>query len=317
MTPTLTIATLTLNPALDLATATDKVVHTDKLRCETGRYDPGGGGVNVARAITTLGGYSIAVFPAGGPNGIRLRRLVEAFPFDAVVIPIEGETRLSFSAFEKSSNRQFRFVLPGPRLSPEEQQECLSAIGSLQPRPAAIVVSGTFPPGVASDYLSRLGDLAANLGARLFLDTSGPALQAATNAGVYLVKPNLRELSAFVGRLLEGSEMQIDAAREMLSRFGAEVVVVSLGADGAIMVTADGAEILPAPEVEVRSSVGAGDSMMGAMVLRIVTGCRLRDAVIYGLAAGSAALLTDGTELCRREDTERLYAELNGSFAGQ
>lgn len=308
--PTPSVVTLTLNPALDLSSATDTVVHTDKLRCEAGRYDPGGGGLNVARVVATLGGEATAIYPVGGAAGQMLRRLVDAKGLRNVAVPIEGETRISFTVSERSSGNQYRFVLPGPHLSPDEQDICLEALSETKPHPAAVVVSGSLPPGISSDYLARVGRLAADRGARFFLDTSGPALHGAAGSGIYLVKPNLRELSAFVDRPLPSSRARIAAGQEMRDRLAAEVVVVSLGAEGVMIVTAEHVETLPAPAVTVRSSVGAGDSMMGAIAMHIAAGATLRDAVRYGLAAGSAALLTDGTELCRRDDTERLYAEL-------
>ncbi len=312
--PTLPIiATLTLNPALDFASATDRVLHTDKLRCEAGRYDPGGGGLNVARVVTTLGGAATAIYPVGGPTGEMLRRLVDAIGIPQIAIPIAGETRISFTVSERSSGNQYRFVLPGPHLTTEEQDICLNALAMMKPRLAAIVVSGSLPPGVGRDFLVRVGRLAAQDGTRLFLDTSGPALAAAAGIGAYLVKPNLRELSAFVDRPLQSSREQITAGREMLDRLGAQVVIVSLGADGALIVTADDAECLPTPAVTIRSSVGAGDSMMGGIATRLVGGASLRDAALYGLAAGAAALLTDGTELCRRDDTDRLYVALRAT----
>lgn len=301
------IATLTINPALDIATSTDHVTAEHKLRCTTARYDPGGGGVNVARVICTLGGNAVAVYAAGGPVGDSLQKLLDSARIPQRVVPIEGETRVSFTVDERASSDQFRFVFPGPRLSPEEQERFFEAVATLDPPPEYLVVSGSLPLGVPADFYARFAALAKERNAKLFLDTSGRALRLAGREGVYLVKPNLRELSEFVGRELVTQQDQIAAGRQMIGEGRAEVVVLSLGANGALFITADDAEHFPALEVPIRSAVGAGDSMLGGIVFALARGESLRNAVRYGMAAGAAALMTEGTQLNTREDTERLF----------
>ena len=304
------ICTLTLNPALDIATMTDRVRATHKLRCATARYDPGGGGVNVARVICTLGGNATAVYTAGGPIGQSLQKLLDAASIPQLVVPIKGDTRVSFTVDERASNDQYRFIFPGPQLSLEEQERCLEAIASLDPPPRFLIASGSLPPGVSAGFYARVANLAKDLGAKFFLDTSGDALRETGREGVFLVKPNLRELSEFVGRELKTRQDQIAAGREMINDQRAQVVVLSLGADGALLVTAEASEHFPALDVPIRSAVGAGDSMLGGIVYSLSGGNLIRDAVRYGMAAGAAALMTQGTELNRREDTERLYRSM-------
>ena len=304
------IGTLTLNPALDIATATDHVTSTHKLRCSTARYDPGGGGVNVARVICTFGAEATAVYAAGGPVGHSLQKLLDAARIPQSVVPIEGETRVSFTVDEQASNEQFRFVFPGPYLSPEEQERCIAAVMALDPKPEFLVASGSLPPGVPDDFYVRIARLARDMNARFFLDTSGDALKEAVREGVFLVKPNLRELSEFVGRELQSRDDQIAAGRELMARGRTEAVVLSLGADGALLITQESSEFFPALDVPIRSAVGAGDSMLGGIVFLLARGEPLRKAVLYGMAAGAAALMTEGTELSRRDDTERLYRSL-------
>lgn len=301
------IATLTLNPALDISTATDHVTAEHKLRCTTARYDPGGGGVNVARVVCTLGGNAVAVFAAGGPVGDSLQKLLDSAGIPQRVIPIEGQTRVSFTVDERASKDQFRFVFPGPRLSPDEQEQFFETVATLDPPPQYIVASGSLPPGVPAEFYARFARLAKELKAKFFLDTSGDALRHAGQAGVYLVKPNLRELSEFVGRELKTEQDQAAAGQQMIHEGRAEVVVLSLGAKGALFITADRSEHFPAMEVPIRSAVGAGDSMLGGIVYALARGDTLRDAVRYGMAAGAAALMSEGTQLNTREDTERLY----------
>lgn len=304
------IATLTMNPSLDIATTTERVVPTHKLRCEAARRDPGGGGINVARVVHILGGQATAVYPAGGTTGSALQNLLDqAGIAHQRVIPIRDVTRESFTIDEAATGGQFRFVLPGPELTREEVQRCLDELGALEPRPAFVVASGSLPPGVPDDFYARVARLTRELGARLIVDTSGAALRHAGREGVFLLKPNLRELQGLVGAKVQSGREQEEAARTLIEEGRAEVVVLSLGADGALLVSRGATQRFAAIEVPKRSAVGAGDSMVAAIVLGLARGSGLPDAVRFGMAAGAAALMTPGTELCRREDVERLYAQ--------
>lgn len=305
---TAVIATLTMNPALDVATEAERVIPTRKLRCEAPRYDPGGGGINVSRVISTLGGTATAVYPAGGPTGDLLTSLLADHGIPRHPVTIGGLTRESLTVNEHASGDQFRFVLPGPTLSEVEQQRCLQAITALTPRPDYLVASGSLPPGVPADFYAELGRLARQSGARLVLDTSGDALRQAQ--GVYLLKPNRNELAQLAGRPLSGETELRDTARRLLDEGRAEVVVVSLGRDGALLVTAKDYRHFPALDVPIRSAVGAGDTMVAAIVFALAAGRELTDAVQLGIAASAATLLSPGTGLCRREDVERLYRDL-------
>ncbi len=304
------IATLTLNPAMDLSTATAQVEPTRKLRCSLPRYDPGGGGINVARVVAELGGDVVAVYPAGGPFGDMLERILAGLALPQLRVPIAGDTRESFTVDETATGRQFRFVLPGPEVSAAEQQACLDAIAALDPAPEFIVLSGSFPPGVELAYFDAVAALARRIGARLVLDCSGEALQyAASRGGIHLLKPSLSELVTLMGGKVEGAAAQEAALRELIGRGVAEVIVLSLGSEGAVLASREGIERFPPLDVPVCSAVGAGDSMVGAMVLALSRGWNLHDAVRYGIAAGSATIMLLGTELCRAEDVERLYRE--------
>jgi 6-phosphofructokinase 2 len=301
------IVTLTMNPALDIATSTEAVVPTDKMRCGPPRYDPGGGGINVARVVKTLGGEAFAVFPAGGPSGLALEGLLGQQGVPHSRIPIEGGTRESFTVDERRSGQQYRFVLPGPTLTEDEQGAALERLAKHATRARFIVASGSLPPGVRTDFFQGVADLSARLGVRFILDTSGEALRQ-TRRGVYLLKPSVRELRECVGRALPGEAEQIEAAKELIAEHRADVIVVSLGAQGALLVSAQGHERFAPIQVPIRSAVGAGDSMVAAITLGLVRGMDLEHAVRFGMAAGAATLMTPGTQLCRREDVEKLYA---------
>lgn len=303
------VVTLTFNPAMDLCVGTEQVVSTRKLRCSTPRYDPGGGGINVARVIGNLGSKALAVYPAGGPFGQLLQRSLDELGVLHRAVPIAGDTRESITVDEASSGLQYRFVLPGPSLSRVELDRCLESVAMLDPPPAYLVVSGSLPPGVPLTFYDELRALAERLEARLVVDFSGPMLaHAAQRGGAFLMKPSLTELSGLMGRALNDPQEQVAALRELLAAGAAEVIVLSLGAQGALFGCGQQLERLPAPPVPVRSAVGAGDSMVGAIVHALLAGHDLAQAVRWGVAAGAATVMRPGTELCRREDVEALLA---------
>lgn len=298
------IVTLTLNPALDKSTSTEHLVPEQKLRCAPMQIDAGGGGINVSKAIHKLGGDSLAVFPAGGNNGRLLCEVLAKDGIHTLPMTVAGETRENFSVTEAASNIQYRFTLPGMALTEAEADACLQLI--VAQKPAYIVASGSLPPGLPENYYERVAVFSKKIGARLILDTSGPALQAAADEGVYLLKPNLGELSALAG--VEKLEMhQVDdAALKIIEQGKCEVVVVSLGPQGALLVTRDGFEHVPAPPVKKRSTVGAGDSMVAGMVWALSHGKSHREMVQTGVACGSAATLNTGTQLFKAADVWEL-----------
>jgi len=293
-----------------VTTATERVVPTDKLRCAEPRYDPGGGGINVARAIHFLGGEALAVFAAGGPTGKTLSELLAEEGVATRIVAIAGRTRESLAVDETATGLQYRFVMPGPALSDAELGECLDALRIPDPKPAYLVASGSLPTGAPTDFYGQVAAVARDIGVRMVLDTSGDALRAGIGRdGIYLLKSRRRELEALAGRPLPGAEDQADAAASLVRNGRAEIIVVSLGANGALLVTKDHVRSFPAIPVSVRSTIGAGDAMVAGIVLALARGWSLDESMHFGMATASAALLRVGNELCRREDVERLYAQ--------
>jgi 6-phosphofructokinase 2 len=304
------IVTVTMNPAIDLATLVDRVEPTRKLRCKAVERDPGGGGINVARVVRRLGSEVTAIYPVGGSIGRLLRRLVDAQGILSITIEVAEETRESFTAFDESIGDQYRFVLPGPRLSESEWRRCLDALASLKEKPRFVVASGSLPPGVPEDFYAQLARSTATLGAKTVLDTSGVALREAVAHGVYLVKPNLGELRALTDASLDDERSRIAACRQIIANRGAEIVVLTLGHEGSLLITREAAwRAAPLP-VKIVSTVGAGDSFLGAMVWAIAGGQALPEAFRCAAAAGAAALLSSGTELSHAKDIRRLLPEV-------
>lgn len=303
------IITITMNPALDVSTSVPVVRPDHKMRCEPPISEPGGGGINVARVAKRLGAQVRAVTTAGGATGQLLLELLGTEGLHAIPVAIEGETRRSFSVVEGTTDRQFRFVLPGPgvdagtivALGEVLRQE----IPPIEPegRSPVVVISGSMPPGTPPGTIEAIFDSLA--GTDVIVDTSGPSLVEGLRCGPFLVKPSVRELSSVVDRaLLDEREVQA-AAEEVMSESPTGSLLVSMGSGGALLVRSSGDSVrLRAPTVRVRSAVGAGDSLVGGLAVGLARGLDVVDASALGVAAGTAAVLTEGSGLCRKADVE-------------
>ena len=312
MTP---ITTLTLAPSLDSATTTDRLYAEGKLRCSAPLFEPGGGGINVARAIVHLGGQATALFPIGGPTGRHLADLLVAEEVSAE--PVEGQawTRQNLHVHVESTGEQYRFVMPGAHLT-EQEFACFEQRLATLPPESLLVISGSLPPGISVENLQHLLRTAQSHDLRCVVDSSGPALKACLDVGnLALVKPNQKELAELVGRNLDSPDAVKQAAADIIAMGKTERVVVSLGPQGAL--AADKNQVLQVvpPPVKKLSTVGAGDSMVGAMTLKLAEGADLLEMTRYGVSAGSAATLYKGTRLCSLEDTLRIYRYLCQSNA--
>lgn len=306
------IATLTLNPTIDGSSEAEIVRHTHKIRTSNERFDPGGGGINVARVLTRLGSDVEAVYLAGGVTGPVLGGLLDRAGVPRRCVEIAGDTRISLAVHERETGKEYRFVPAGPELTFEERQQCLDAVSRLTC--SWLVASGSLPRGVPDDFYTEIIDIAQTRNMRLVLDTSGPALKAAlAHGGVYLVKPSLGEMEQLVGTPLRDPERIIAEARRVVDTGGAEIIAVTMGHQGAVLAHAGGVLTLPALAVEVRSAVGAGDSFVAAMTHGLAMGRSVEDAFRLGIAAGTAAVMTPGTDLCHREDIERLAGQVGVS----
>jgi 6-phosphofructokinase 2 len=305
------IPTLTLNPSVDKSAHIERVVPEQKLRCKIPSYDPGGGGINVARAIGKLGGKSSAFYTAGQSPGQMLQDLLKDEGIAHHPISIEGPTRESFTVYEESTGQQYRFSVPGPTLSKTEWHKCLDAFFSQNVKAEYIVVSGSIPRGVPKDFYARIAKRAKQNGIKMILDASGEPFLLALREGVFLIKPNLREFRTLAETDVMTDSQCVELAHHLISSGQTKVVVVSLGASGALLVEQSAHRRLRAPAVPIQSKVGAGDSMVAGIGLGLSRGYSMADAARFGVAAGTAAVMTAGTELCSREDTERLYDSID------
>ncbi len=301
------IVTITFSPCIDKSTTVPSLTPEKKLKCTLPKLEPGGGGINITRAIKKLGGESIAIFPSGGYTGKHFNHLLENEKIVFDFIETNNETRENIIVVDTSTNNQYRFGMPGTALNENEWKQCLKRVEDINDA-EYIIASGSLPPGVPLDIYAQLSKIAKKTGAKFIVDTSGEALQKAVDEGVYLLKPNLGELSMLAGKTeLKHEEIQ-QIAQAIIAKGKCEVIVVSMGAEGAMVVTKDLVEKITPPSVERKSTVGAGDSMVAGIVFYLSLKKTIIEAVQYGVACGTAATMNEGTALCKKEDADRLYS---------
>jgi 6-phosphofructokinase 2 len=303
------IVTITLNPCVDISSSVDAFKPEKKLRCAPLVYEAGGGGINVARAIKKLGGEALAIYLAGGNAGATLQSLLATESLNSMSIDTGVNTRVNVMMIDKATALQYRFVTTGSPIDESYCEQCIEALEKLD-GVKYIVVSGSLQPGLPLDIFERFSAVAKQKQAKLIIDAPTDVMKVYPIKGIYLLKPNLLELSMLVGKEeLEGDEVT-NAARAIIAKNICEVVVVSMGAAGALLVTKDFVQRFIAPPVKVKTTVGAGDSMVAGIVLYLSKDNDIKEAVRFGIASGTAATLNEGTQLCRLEDAERLYKEM-------
>lgn len=305
------IITLTMNPTVDIAFEVSQVIPNRKLRCEKPSKDPGGGGINVARVVHRLGGNVTAIYLAGGPTANTLSDLLDKENLNQVPLEISGTIRENYIVYEKSSANQFRFGLPGPHIQEHEWEKCLDFLNAHIKGTDFLVASGSLPPGVPDDFYVYVSEIAQRYNIPCIIDTSGPALrQVLSKSKLFLIKPNIKELSYIAGCEPDCETAQQQVAKELISTGRCEVVVISQGKAGALLVTKESVVPIRSPLVPIKSRVGAGDSMVGGILTGLQRGYPLINSVLLGVAAGAAAVTTPGTQLCTKEETEKLFKEL-------
>jgi 6-phosphofructokinase 2 len=308
-----TIVTITFNPCIDKNISVNKLIPVKKIRSDSPDMEPGGGGINVARGIHRLGGNTTAIYLAGGYHGQLLTELLKKEELDILPVKIDDNTRESWMILENSSNKQYRFVMPGPAI---KQSEWLSLLSKLESVSGVkyIVISGSIPDSIPKNFIESIGTIAIQKNAKLIIDISGDALQRALTYGVYMIKPNLNELASVIIAFGLTEKSITAAAQEIVARGYCEVVVVSMGGAGALLVSKDIVSEIQPPPVNIKSTVGAGDSMVAGIVQSLVDKKNLEDALRYGVACGTAATMNQGTALFHVKDVENLYWSIQKKF---
>lgn len=305
------VATLTMNPSVDLFAETKQLVVNGKTRCHDAAHEPGGGGINVARNLHRFGVDVVAIHTAGGPQGETLKRLLARETLAVHCVAIEEETRQSLAVTETASGKLFHLVFPGPELQEYEWRRCLDTFERLQPTPDYLVLSGSLPGGVPNDFYGNLGRLATDGGTRVILDTSGKALAPSKGKGIYLTKLNFEE---FVDLGYSGSDdhsSMLAAMGEMVDQGLTDNLIVTLDAAGALLASGAGAKLhARPPETRVISHVGAGDSFVSVLVHQLVRGKTVAEAFRYGVAAAAAKVSTPGNQLMDLDKVESIVTRV-------
>lgn len=301
----MSVLAVALNPTIDVSSEVTRVEPTRKMRTFNERRQAGGGGVNVARVIAEFGGEPELLILAGGATGAMLKDMLSKLPISLHVVPIAGSTRIAFMVHEDETGLEYRFVPEGPQISLDEIASALQEVAKFTG--SFVVASGSLPRGAPEDTYAQIGSIAARIGAKFILDCPGPTLcRSLGHTPVFLVKPSIGELEAFVGRRLDEKGVA-EAASALVKDGAAEYVAVSMGREGALLAGAFGFIRLPSKHVVTQSAVGAGDSFVGGMTWFLMQGRSIEDAFRFGVAAGAAAVMTRGTELCKRDDVFAIY----------
>ena len=307
-----TIVTITFSPCIDKSFSVEELLVEKKLRTSTPKVEPGGGGINVARVLIRLGANAIALYPSGGYTGKALSELMANERVPAIPVETQNETRENIIVFETLTKRQFRFTMPAISLSDGEVERMLQHIEQVKGL-SFIVVSGSLPVGISPLVFSQINAIAGRKKAKVIVDTSGEMIKHAVYQGVYLIKPNVSELAYLAGKESLGADEIAHEAKQIIKTKKCEIIVVSMGAAGAMLVTKDETISIRPPAVEIKSTVGAGDSMVAGIVFALSRGKNIETAVKYGVACGTATTLNNGTELCQKKDVETLFNQICAS----
>ena len=300
------IITLTVNPAIDKSTTVQGIRPNSKLRCNTPVFEPGGGGINVSRVIQELGGTSLCMYLAGGPTGTHLQNQLTDLNIVQQVIPIDGWVRENLAVTDTMNNEQYRFGMPGPIVQESEWKNTLVQLDAILSENDFLVASGSLSPGMPADFFAQVSKIVKKNKAKYILDTSGDALIKGANEGVYLLKPNLSELATLCG-LNEISYVEFEiVAKNFIKNNPCKILVISMGPKGAMIVADNKIDYIKAPIVFQKSTIGAGDSMVAGMVLALAQGKSIHEMASFGVACGTAATMTEGTQLCKAKDVKEL-----------
>jgi 1-phosphofructokinase family hexose kinase len=303
----LPISSVTLNPALDEAIAIDALSLGGANRCAFDALDPGGKGVNASRVIHRLGRETVAYGFAGGVTGAWLRERLQIEGVRVEFEEVDELTRINIMLYERTAQRRTRVYLPGPHVTATKLAALLGKLDAIPPESTAIL-GGSVPPGVPDTIYRDLVTKLSEKGVKTLVDISGAALEAVLSAKPLLVKPNVEEAEALLGRPLGCDEDVVAAALEIRGR-GAEYVVISQGESGAIGVGPSGNWKAVAPRVAARSTIGSGDSMIGGLAIAFNEGASFKEGLRLGTATGAATAMVRGTQLCSAAQVEQLLSQ--------
>jgi 1-phosphofructokinase family hexose kinase len=303
------IVTLTMNPAIDRTIAVDRLAFDDRAYILSSKDSPGGRGINAASVIHSFGGETLAIFPAGGQRGARFERDMEDWGFPVATVPIRNDIRLNFTITDRHG-LTVKLNESGPRIDRGELASVEGTVESQLGRASWLMLCGSLPPGVPSDFYAQLIARAARKGVKTLLDTDGEALSQGIEAGPTVVTPNQQEAERLLNTLLLTRSQSFAAARRIQS-MGAEAVVLSLGSRGAIGATASQLWEATPPRIDAISPIGAGDALAAALTWSFEKGHKFEDALRWGVSAGSASAKLPGVTFASLEQTREVYQDVD------
>ena len=300
------IITLTINPALDKSAYVDGLVATQKLKCHSIEYQPGGGGINVSRVLGRLGQKTHCLFTSGGDTGKYLNDLLHKEGVTTEAIPVKEWTRENLSVVDTRTNLQYRFGMPGSKLEKIELEATKSLVDRLLKPGDMLVLSGSLPEETPTDYYAQLIKLVSPKKIKVVIDTSGPALLKSLKEKVFLLKPNQKELAHLAGKDYLSRTEQEDYALKMIQSKKAEYIIVSLGAGGAFLASKEGVFYQANPSISPKSTIGAGDSMVAGLIYALTKHFSLPEILKWGVACGAATTMRTGTALADKTDITKV-----------
>lgn len=303
------IVTVTPNPSIDRTVSVAQLWRGEVHRATSSRIDPGGKGVNVSRALAAQGGRTVAVLPVGGPEGHLLQELLDAASVGHVAVPVTGAVRMNITVVEPDGTTT-KLNEPGPQLASSEVAALLTTTLGQAAGPGWVVGCGSLPPGAPADLYATLVSRVRGRGGRVAIDSSGAPLAVAVEARPHLIKPNHEELAELVGRELPMLS-DVEAAARALVADGIETVAVSLGADGALLVTSTDAVHARATISNPLSTVGAGDCMLAGLLHGLSSGQSASDALTTGVLWGAAAVTLPGSRVPSHEDLRGIDVQVS------
>lgn len=303
------ILSITFNPAIDKSVSIDALVPEKKLKCTAPKYEPGGGGINVSRVIKRLGGNTIALYLGGGFNGDLLQELLNKEKVNSHLIQCKNNTRENLIVFDNKSMQQYRFGMPAEEIFEDEYLSLLEFLEN-ENQFEYWIISGSIPNSIPLSIIESVIKIGKKKNKIIIADTSGDALKSIIKEGLFLIKPNINELNNIADIELMNQNEIIQFAQIKISNKELEHLVVSLGPEGALLITINNAYKITPPAVKRMSTVGAGDSMVGGIVSSLANGKNILESVQYGVASGTAATMNAGTELCHKSDVEILLKQI-------
>ncbi len=304
------IVTITLNPSIDISVIVPQLIPTEKLRCESYEKEVGGGGINVAKGLHRLGMKTKALFFSGGHNGKFIESRLKEEGLVIKPIHLRPETRENITVTDLKDGKEYRLVNKGAGIKKTHELHLLTALNSLRPRPGHLVLSGSHPPGLSDQFAGKLAAWCSRNNCKLVLDLPGEALAKCFGYRPFLIKPSLKEVGQVIGNPGLTKSQSVQVAKEWVSKGFAENIVISMGAEGAIICNGMETYRIKPPPVVTMSTVGAGDSMVAGVLFKLAQQAELLDALRMGIACGTAATLHKGTKLFDPRQATKLYQQL-------